>query len=294
MSHDDAHLSIDQLADLGADLTAPADAAAADAHLRSCQTCRETQDLLAEVPGLLASAALVAMPADVTARVVAAIEREQIARAGEAETSRAGDTARAWPERAGLRRRFGARLGAGLLGAAAVLGGGYLVLSGLGGGDDSASPTSAGAVEDAEQFAEDGGGSDEGARESTSADVLTYSADSLDQDVQQLLAAPPAVPAESERASQDSVLGPDGELSPGTKTCIAATQRRAGSDADPLAVDLSTYEGEPAVVIVLPDGAQTDSVDVWVVSSACAGADDKDVAQAERTLEVLRNRTVLR
>ena len=129
MSTGDVHLSIDPLADLGADVLSPDEAADAQPPPAVCADCRATSELLAGVPALLASVEAVPMPAEVTARVVAAIEREQIARAGEAE--RPGRGSSRDPSRARVaRRRFGARLGAGLLGATAVFGGGYLVLSG--------------------------------------------------------------------------------------------------------------------------------------------------------------------
>ena len=254
MSADDTHLSIEALADLGADAMPQAEVAAADAHLLTCQTCRATRDLLAGVPALLASVAPEPIPVEVTARVAAAIEREQIARAGEASAPAAA--ARTHPARASVRRRFGARLGAGLLGATAVLGGGYLVVSGLGGSNDADSPAAFGSARDTGDAASEGGTFDDGAQ-APAASALAYGAASLDMDVQRLLTQTTSG-QESER-TPSTVQGEDGQIGEpddvATKTCVTATQRRAGSKAVPLAVDVSTYDGTPAVVIVLPEGS---------------------------------------
>lgn len=294
MSADDAHLSTDELADLGAELLTPDRVAAALAHLRSCATCRTTQDLLAGVPALLAGVAPSPIPAEVTARVVAAIEREQIARAGDADGRPATDTARSRSQRAGFRRRFGARIGAGLLGATAVLGGGYLVLNGVLGDGGSDSPSSAGSAETLEESP-----LADGPMITDSADAVDYTAASLDQDVLRLLTLAPSGP-EAERTPRDTgVMGDDGGVGEPddarTKACVGATQRIAGSEADPLAVDIGTYEGLPAVVIVLPEGTSgTAPLDVWVVSASCVDADQAAVPRLSASLEVLRHQTVRR
>ena len=45
----------------------------------------------------------------------------------------------------------------------------------------------------------------------------------------------------------------------------------------PLAVDVATYDGQPAVVVVLPEdsiSSAASQVDVWVVGAACVDADE--------------------
>lgn len=295
MSADDVHLSIDELADFGADAMPPADAAAAQSHLRICADCRATSELLAGVPAILSSVADAPIPAEVTARVVAAIEREQIARGGAPyevpANVPAGDTSSPGRQAVGLRRRFGARLGAGLLGAAAVFGGGYLVVSGALGGGAADSPSAA----EAEQAPAVGGGAT-GTSEVPADAPLSYSAATLDDDVIRLLAMTPY----SVDASR-SVQGPDGEIgepddvATKARACVAATERRAGSTAAPLAVDLGTYDGRGAVVIVLPTANSGDGaapVDVWVLGTGCLGADESDVDTVEADLVVLAHRSV--
>ena len=251
-------------------------------------------------PALLASAAPATIPADVTARVVAAIEREQIARASQPDEAHAGQAAPARPKRAAFRQRIGARVGAGLLGATAVLGGGYLVVSGVLGGGDESEPTS-GAV--AERSLDDSGGDspEDGAAAPNppGAQVggLSYSAATFDEDVQRLLDSAgvySTTRSPGEAVSPGEVTGdPIDALS----TCVSATQRRADSDFQPLVVDYSTYEGEPAVIIVLPgdpSSGETSAVDVWVIGTGCVGDSDVSVPQAATRLDVLRRETVQR
>ncbi|MFF7453695.1 anti-sigma factor family protein [Kitasatospora sp. NPDC008115] len=69
----DVHPDVDELADLAEDLLAPADAEALRRHLAGCADCRETVEALAEVRTLLAGAGSPAMPADVAARIDAAL-----------------------------------------------------------------------------------------------------------------------------------------------------------------------------------------------------------------------------
>ncbi|MFE7191221.1 hypothetical protein [Kitasatospora sp. NPDC057541] len=69
----DAHPSVDELADLAEDLLPPADTDALRGHLTGCAECRETLAALAEVRLLLAEDEPPAMPADVAARIDAAL-----------------------------------------------------------------------------------------------------------------------------------------------------------------------------------------------------------------------------
>ena len=56
----------------------------------------------------------------------------------------------------------------------------------------------------------------------------------------------------------------------------------AGGPATPLAVDLATFDGQPAAVVLLPGIGGPGRVDVWVVPPDCA--------QAEGPVPVLRQR----
>lgn len=294
MSIDDVHPSTDRLADLAADLLEPADATAARAHLPTCTTCRATYDVLVGLPELLAGSPAPPMPAEVTARVVAAIEREQIARAGAADDARSTAAARSRPALNAFRRGLGARLGAGLLGAAAVLGGGYVVVTSvLDSGSDE--PTTATSGSEAESLDTGAGGADEG-RALTAAGTA-YGEETLDEDVAQLLAVPESSGDVGDKPA--TVLGPNGEVGDmvaRAPVCVAATQRRADTAADPLAVDVGTYDGVPAVVVVLPEvtgrSGSADEVDVWVLGATCLEAEPGQVERQAGDLDVLARKSV--
>jgi hypothetical protein len=59
---------------------------------------------------------------------------------------------------------------------------------------------------------------------------------------------------------------------PALAECVAAL---ADGPVTPLAVDLATWEGDPAAVILLPTPDDADTLDVWVVDPDCATADAK-------------------
>lgn len=297
MSIDDVHPSTDRLADLAADLLEPADATAARAHLPTCTTCRATYDVLGGLPELLAGSPAPPMPAEVAARIVAAIEREQIARAGAADDARSTAAARSRPAWNAFRRGLGARLGAGLLGAAAVLGGGYVVVtSGLDSGSDEPTADLGGTAESLSSPDAAGGGGE--GPEITAADAAAYAEATLDEDVQQLLAGS-ASSGSGVGDKPTTVLGPNGEVGDmvaRAPVCVAATQRRADTAADPLAVDVGTYDGVPAVVVVLPEvtnrNGSAGEVDVWILGSTCLDADPGQVERAAGDLDVLARKAV--
>ncbi|MFD9594270.1 hypothetical protein ACFWA9_16135 [Kitasatospora sp. NPDC059973] len=68
-----AHPSVDELADLAEELVEPAAAEALRTHLAGCADCRETAEALAELATLLAGAPAPVMPADIAARLDAAL-----------------------------------------------------------------------------------------------------------------------------------------------------------------------------------------------------------------------------
>ncbi|MGV9265840.1 zf-HC2 domain-containing protein [Kitasatospora sp. NPDC003701] len=68
-----AHPSVDELADLAEELVEPAAAEALRRHLDGCADCRETAEALAGIGTLLGEAPAPAMPADVAARLHAAL-----------------------------------------------------------------------------------------------------------------------------------------------------------------------------------------------------------------------------
>ena len=54
--------------------------------------------------------------------------------------------------------------------------------------------------------------------------------------------------------------------------CLAALE---SGGATPLAIDLATYEGKPAAVILLPGTGEAGSTDIWVVAPDCSPTDAK-------------------
>ncbi|MFD4895554.1 hypothetical protein ACFWNL_34870, partial [Kitasatospora sp. NPDC058397] len=70
----EAHPSVDELADLAEGLVESADAARTlRRHLDDCAECRETADALGEVQALLGAVEAPPMPADIAARLDAAL-----------------------------------------------------------------------------------------------------------------------------------------------------------------------------------------------------------------------------
>ncbi|MFJ9946376.1 hypothetical protein [Kitasatospora sp. NPDC091207] len=80
----EAHPSVDELADLAEELVEPDAARALRRHLDGCADCRDTAEALAELGTLLGEVPAPAMPADVAARLDAALA------AAAAETDAAG------------------------------------------------------------------------------------------------------------------------------------------------------------------------------------------------------------
>jgi hypothetical protein len=67
----------------------------------------------------------------------------------------------------------------------------------------------------------------------------------------------PAITFAQMQASRDAVLN-------------CGKMLAAGGADTPLAVDFARFDGQPAVVIVLPTDGHTETVDVWVVRSVCS------------------------
>jgi hypothetical protein len=74
--------------------------------------------------------------------------------------------------------------------------------------------------------------------------------------------APAAAPAGARRLASGPALA----------ECVAAL---ADGPVTPLAVDLATWEGDPAAVILLPTPDDPATLDLWVVAPDCSAADAK-------------------
>ena len=126
-----------------------------------------------------------------------------------------------------------------------------------------------------------------------------YSEATLDEDARALLASAPLltfnVPDRqpTEVVGEDGVVGEPGYAATKARACVIATQGEARTQAEPLAVDIGTYEGVDAVVILLPEGAGSPAasitaIDVWVVGADCL--DDGGADTAVGAVEVLAHR----
>ncbi|WP_369183576.1 zf-HC2 domain-containing protein [Streptomyces sp. Y1] len=298
-----AHPSIDELADLAEGLVEPAEAAEAlRRHLDGCAECRETVEALTEVQALLGDVETPPMPADVAARLDAAL-----AAAAAEPAPRAPAEARTAPQEAPAAEpraitptpartassappaappgRSGAATGPGrprrrrrlglLAGAAAALGalawGGVLWLvpgdTGRGASTTAAAPRPDVAAAQSPR--------------SSGAAGTAYQDDRLTAQIQQLLTrsatAPGLRPAEPGRSTAeqptDGGAEPPAQGSPApaphAATGSAATACPAPAAGTPLATDRGTYQGAPVDVLVYPVPGDAAHADVYLRSADC-------------------------
>lgn len=248
-----SHLSIDDLDDL--------DAAAREPHLATCATCRhavdeqrQVRDLLAGLPG----------PGPVPADVVLAIDAALLEAAGE----RVAVLGQVVPLPAQRDASPAARRGPSrwLLAAAAVVvlgAGGMLVKTVPFSGGDTSTAASA------EREAKDGAASAEAAPQADSAATVVrasgtaYTQAAIVAQVLALLQPDGALTALGSAFSAEPLTTPAG---------LAGCLQALGAGAELLAVDLATFGGAPAAIVVLAtnDGGR----EVWVVARTCQpGAD---------------------
>lgn len=266
---DRRHLSPETVADLREGLLDARETMAAQGHLLDCRRCAALSEDLAEVSALLAGHGDTGdLPDDVAERLDAALAAERPSALPTAATTVTPlhDTSRG---PAGMR----------VLQAAAAI---VLVLAGVGvgvnafragGGDDTATTADSA-----------GGAAQEGAASGTGYPVTrsgrNWSAGTLGPAVPGLVTGSlaPAADAAPPEAGGDQGTARDlasdevGRLAggPPLADCVAALVDGPGT---PLAVDLSSWEGNPAAVVVLPTPDDPSSVDVWVVGPQCSQAD---------------------
>ena len=244
------HLDLDALADL---LVEAGDDAAA-VHLESCADCRaRLAELSAALPAVTSSLGLLdepAEPADLAARLEAALARETAPRAGRTPDVLPLATA----SRARSRTRWLPAL-AGVAAAAALVTGGVLVA----------------------QQGDDGGTTTAGPRFETSSSGTDYTRATLPQAVPGILAGRPEGAAQATDAAGPEALQSRADaLAPlrstdGLARCLTQVLDPETDDL-PLAVDYAAYEGKPALVVVLPT-SKDGVVDVFVVGAECDQTD---------------------
>jgi hypothetical protein len=265
------HLDADALADLDEGLLDRDHLASARAHAAGCPQCRAELAALTGVRERLAAAAEVEpMPAAVVARLDRALADVATEPASTAVTRSIIPMRE--PQRSSPR-------GLRWLQAAAVvvliLAGGAVAVSALRGSDNNDVATSGSAAGKADQRAAADG------TYPVTASGRHWTKESVTAGVPQLLAGTlgPTLPPSSFSAQDDTsgsatapreLAGvPAARLAGGPALADCVTEL-AGGPATPLAVDLATFDGQPAAVVLLPGIGGPGRVDVWVVPPDCA------------------------
>ncbi|MFD7579624.1 hypothetical protein [Kitasatospora sp. NPDC059817] len=295
----EAHPSVDELADLAEGLVESADAARTlRRHLDDCAECRETADALGEVQALLGAVEAPPMPADVAARLDAALAAAAASAATEEEAEnaplaasraatptlppRAAAAPAAPPPRPAAptgpgrprprRRRAGLLLGATAALAAIALGAALLLHPA---DQDDQHPTlSAGAPASASL----GTGASPGTAQSPRADHAagagpTYRDDQLAAQIQQLLARSGTAPGlrPTGPAKPSAAMPADGrqELTTQASPPSSPPSCQALAEGVPLATDHGSYAGAPVEVLVYPAPGRPGFADVYLRSPDC-------------------------
>ncbi|MEV7924720.1 hypothetical protein [Kitasatospora sp. NPDC088779] len=294
------HPSVDELADLAEGLVESADAARTlRRHLDGCAECRETADALGEVQALLGAVEAPPMPADVAARLDAALASAAASAAAEeaenaplaasraaapAPAARAAAAPAAPPSRPAAptgpgrprprprRRRAGLLLGATAALAAIALGAALLLHPA--GQDDQHPALSAGAPASASL----GTGASPGTAQSSRADHAagagpTYQDDQLATQIQQLLARSGTAPGlrPTGPAKPSAAMPADGrqELTAQASPPSSPPSCPAPAEGVPLATDHGSYAGAPVEVLVYPAPGRPGFADVYLRSPGC-------------------------
>ncbi|MFD3646425.1 anti-sigma factor family protein [Streptomyces cyaneofuscatus] len=299
------HPEVSEISDLTEGLLTPSRAGEIRDHLAECELCAEVRDSLEEVRELLgALPAPEPMPEDIAARIDAALAAE--ARPGSpadgtADDSRATTVSRedadvsretsstdtggpssvtprtgSSPARPGghpqgstrpgrnraRRRRRAVFLGTAC--GAAIIGMSVFFLQNL-----SSSSDSSGASADRAVSASEGG-------------AQAYSQDTLETEVQDLLAGDVGAEdftGQKRSPSEDEQVAPEAE-SPDTKASRSplvapavvvppCVQQATGRTTPALAIDEGTYQGTDAFLVVLPHPSDPTRVQAYVVASSC-------------------------
>lgn len=264
------HVSVDQLADLAAGVAAPADAADIESHVSRCTTCQDRRAALVAVSDALADAPRPELPLGVASRIDAAL------------LTAAGSTPTVVPLDGGGRDRRGGRwAGLGAVAAAVALVGALIaahVVGGKTGPSGGATATAAGNQSTADRPASP-------AQLQTLEHVVSpgyTKADLVSRVSRQLQTGSPSATrhlpttAGSEQSAGAATALGASRQAPRALTPLQAPARLSacisqldiGSSA-PLAIDYTTYDGKPAVVVVVPDQYAATKAVAYVVGPRC-------------------------
>ncbi|MFF1280197.1 anti-sigma factor family protein [Streptomyces sp. NPDC058299] len=263
------HPDVAEISDLTEGLLPPDRSSDVRRHLSTCEPCADMYASLEEIRSLLGAVPEPErMPDDVAARIGAALAAEA-PHAGDEGTADhvSRETATVADRPAGRPRATtgpgrkpserGRRRGRFVLGAvltAAVLGGGGLVVTSLG---DNASHTTA--------------------HGTPTPSAVTFSGDSVQNQVRGLLATKKGLPQGSEKPRSDTEGGSDTPgVTPGPHTLIQTAvpvpdcvRQALSRGADVLGAKTGTYAGRSAYLVVVSDGHATKRVTAYVVDEAC-------------------------
>ncbi|HVQ18014.1 MAG TPA: hypothetical protein VMT27_03135 [Actinomycetes bacterium] len=293
---DSGHLTAELIADLDEGLLDDPSASHAREHLTHCAECQSLHSALSDVSQLLGSLPTPAMPGDVSQRLADALSQAG-AEANAALSPDAIEEPAAAPtvvplEAAPSRRQSGwAGRGLGVAASvAAVLFLGALVVPSLMNSGNNGDNTSASGATD-ELGTADASAKPDLAQFAASRTGTNYRTAAIEQQVVQLVAhtstdSASLVPAATgEPAATPQVSPTDGSsksyqqaLRGAMATDPAAAQACLEQYLDvvgvaPLAIDIGTFQGKPAAVIVLRNLDHTDHADVYVVDPTCTGPD---------------------
>jgi hypothetical protein len=266
-----SHLDPDQLADLDEGLLTGTDEGVTRGHLATCERCRTDLAALTGVRETLAGASDVGpVPADVVARLDRGLAEVAAEPASTAVTRSITPLRAAQPAPRGLRWLQAAAVVVLLLAGGAL---GVSALRNAGGGDRATSATSSAGAADAPKAAA-------GAAFPLTASGRHWTKTSVTAAVPQLLAGTVGPTLPNTFSAQDEASGsaterqalagvPAARLAggPALADCVAEL---TGGPVTPLAVDLATFDGKPAAVVLLPGIGGKGRVDVWVVPPDCA------------------------
>lgn len=253
------HLDYDTLAELAEGLLTDARAASrAEEHLANCAECQDRSAEISDVSRLLAESPVPPMPAELASRIDEAL-------AAEAATSGPVVSIEAHRRRRRMRVLSVAAAAVVVVGGGAVVG--RTVLTGSVSSENGSAQSPP--LQDQTKSGQAKAPRSEtlqGARGySTVESGTNYTASGLGRQVSAQVA--PSVAGKRTGLATQAVTG-----------CVQGVAK----GKRPVLVDIASYEGRPATVIVLP-GTDASSLDVWVVGPSCSATNPAVITHTQTT-----------
>jgi hypothetical protein len=285
VSHPERHLDPDELADVLAGVAS----ADAEEHVAGCDPCEadlaQLEAASTQVTADLAALPALSLPGDIAARLQAALADADSAEDDRLDlaTEPTPGSATVTPFPAAGGNPQAARWLAAAAAIVVLLAGGIYGFTQLRGGDDSSS-TSAGNAAGADKaapelaLARNSSGTDYTDRASLSAalpDLLAGRRQAADTAMVQ---APAPAASGPQRGANTLAVPAADPLAPlredkGLAECLVALLPPDDPSVQPLAIDYASYQGRPAMVVVIPSSI-ANKLDVFVVGPTCSRAND--------------------